>query len=114
MKLAIVGSRNFTDYDLFRNVVSTLDLSNVSEIVSGGAAGADSLASRFASEIGIPVTEFLPDWSLGRAAGPIRNKKIVEASNALLAFWDGKSPGTKSSIEMARKKGIPVHVVTVE
>ena len=52
------------------------------------------------------------DWNrLGRAAGPIRNEEMAEVSDALIAFWDGKSRGTKSMIEIARRKGLQVAVV---
>ena len=52
------------------------------------------------------------DWERhGRAAGPIRNEEMAEVSDALIAFWDGKSRGTKSMIEIARRKGLQVAVV---
>ena len=44
-------------------------------------------------------------------AGPIRNEEMAEVSDALIAFWDGKSRGTKSMIEIARRKGLQVAVV---
>ena len=52
------------------------------------------------------------DWERhGRAAGPIRNEEMAEVSDALIAFWDGKSRGTKSMIEIAMRKGLQVAVV---
>jgi len=52
------------------------------------------------------------DWNRhGRAAGPIRNEKMAEVSDALIAFLDGKSRGTRSMIEIARRKGLQVAVV---
>ena len=44
-------------------------------------------------------------------AGPIKNEEMAEVSDALIAFWDGKSRGTKSMIEIARRKGLQVAVV---
>lgn len=102
MKLAVVGSRTFTDYKLLK---LTLDeLSGIDLIISGGANGADKLVERYAFENGIKTTIYIPEWSkLGRSAGIIRNKIIVESADMVVAFWDGISHGTKNSIELAKK-----------
>jgi len=111
MRLAIVGCRNFADYDVFVAEVNAYDFS---EIVSGGCHGTDKLAERYAREEGIPIAIFYPDWDrYGLAAGPIRNRQIVEYADAVLAFWDGRSRGTKSSIELARKTGVPVEIIDI-
>ena len=102
MKIAVVGSRTFSNYDLLRK---TLDgyYPNISLIVSGGAKGADSLSEQYAKEEGIPTLIFKPDWKkFGRSAGMIRNKDIVENADLVVAFWDGESAGTKNSIEHAK------------
>lgn len=105
MKVAVVGSRTFTDYNLLRQTLDTL-YPQVSLIVSGGAKGADSLAERYAKEEGISTLIFKPDWKThGKAAGFIRNKDIVEAADLVVAFWDGLSKGTKNSMEHAEKMG---------
>lgn len=103
MKYAIVGSRSFTDYEFLCEKLKTHN-PHISMIVSGGAKGADSLASRYAYEHDIPLKEHIPEWDkYGRAAGMIRNKKIVEGSDVVIAFWDGESRGTKNSIDIAKK-----------
>jgi len=108
MKLAIVGGRDFCDQVLFDEAMKNF---NPKEIISGGATGADSMAVEFAVKNGVKLTVFQPDWKThGRVAGPIRNKLIIESADALLAFWDGKSKGTKNSIDLAKKKGIPTNV----
>ena len=98
----VIGSRTFTDYDLIKK---ELDKYVISKIVSGGAKGADSLAEKYAHENNIPVEIFKPDWSLGRHAGFLRNKTIVEHSDTLIAFWDGVSKGTLSSIKYGEQYG---------
>jgi predicted Rossmann fold nucleotide-binding protein DprA/Smf involved in DNA uptake len=109
MKIAIVGSRSFQDYGL---LLETMARHKPSAIVSGGAKGADILAERYAREIDIDCIVFKPDWKrYGRAAGPKRNKQIVEASDLIIAFWDGKSRGTYSTITLATKARKPVDVV---
>ena len=81
-------------------------------LISGGARGADRLAERFADEHNLKKIIHKPDWNkCGRAAGFMRNAKIIADSDVLVAFWDGKSRGTKDSIEKARKKNITVITV---
>src|SRR5690606_6698690 len=75
------------------------------EIVSGGARGADLLGEAYAKEHNYPLKKFPAKWGVhGKAAGPIRNQEMAEYSNALIAFWDEKSKGTKSMIDLARKE----------
>jgi YspA, cpYpsA-related SLOG family len=109
MKLAIIGSRTFNDYELMQTFT---DLTDVTLIISGGAIGADSLAERLANENNIPTLIFKPDWKLnGAKAGFMRNTSIVENCDQLIAFWDGKSNGTMDSVKKARALGKPVTVI---
>jgi hypothetical protein len=109
MKLGVVGSRTFHDYDKLKLVLSE-KIPFV--LVSGGAEGADSLAERFADENKLEKIIHLPNWNKeGKAAGFIRNAQIVEDCDELIAFWDGVSRGTRDTIRKARKKGIPVTIV---
>jgi len=110
MKLGVVGSREFNDYDLLSFELSKF--SNISLIISGGASGADSLAERYAAETLIPVKIFLPDYKVfGRSAPLKRNTQIVEASDFVIAFWDGRSTGTKDSINKAKRFNKPLKIV---
>src|SRR5258708_3563686 len=103
MKLAIVGSRNFNNYELLKGYIVD-NYNNIDLIISGGAMGADSLAERFARENNIETRITKPDWKLyGKRAGAIRNLEIVKASDEVLAFWDGSSKGTEITINMANK-----------
>ena len=106
MKLAIIGSRDFNDYEKVAYYVIKYFESGwaIDEIVSGGASGADALAKRIADEYRKVYTEFPADWKThGKAAGPIRNEQIIQYADKVLAFWDGKSKGTMSSINLARR-----------
>ena len=108
MKTAIIGSRNITNVDLSRFIpVGT------TEIVSGGARGVDTVAKEYANRNGLKLTEFLPDYErFGRGAPLKRNITIIENADIVLAFWDGKSRGTKFTIDYAKKlnKKIKVYV----
>jgi predicted Rossmann fold nucleotide-binding protein DprA/Smf involved in DNA uptake len=111
MRAAIIGSRNFDDVDFLEKVLSPY-AESISEVVSGGAKGADSLGFSWANSKGIPTNIFLPEWDkYGRGAGPVRNRLIIENSDVVFAFWDGKSKGTKSAIEIAKKMGKIIHTI---
>ena len=106
MRIAIVGSRDVTVSDIGRYI------SNAKEIVSGGAVGVDRCAEEYAKKNGIKLTVFLPEYELyGRAAPIVRNKKIVDYSDKIVAFWNGSSKGTLSVINYARKTGKPCEVI---
>lgn len=54
------------------------------------------------------------DWDrYGNAAGPIRNRKMAEVADALVAVWDGRSPGTKDCCSAFRIAGHPVVTRTI-
>ena len=111
-KIIISGSRHFSDYTLLKSVCNCLlkPYRNI-QIVYGGANGADTLASQYAREMNHSLKLFSPNWNkYSRAAGPIRNKQMAEYSDGCIAFWDGKSPGTKHMISQAKKYNITVHV----
>lgn len=103
--IAVIGSRSFDNYPFLKNTLDNLRKSFlINEIVSGGAKGADSLAEEYAREKLLRIKVFHPDWNKhGRAAGILRNAQIVKASDFIVAFWDGESPGTKNSLSEARK-----------
>lgn len=109
MKIAIIGTRTI----FVENIEQYLD-EGCDEIVSGGAKGVDAQAAMLAKEKGLKLTEFLPDYSTyGRAAPIVRNRKIVEYADKILAFWDGKSHGTDYVIKYAKKIEKPCVVIII-
>ena len=113
IKVAVVGSRHFNNYQQMEEV---LDWYEIEVIISGGARGADALAKKYAANKNIPYKEFPAEWDkYGKAAGPIRNKKIVEASDEIVAFCEiSKSKGTASTVKIANEMGKPVSVYAPE
>lgn len=106
MKIAVVGGRDFNDYELLKSEMMKFinENNNIQGLVSGGAKGADSLAERLAAEFNIPMQLFKPDYKrYGRAATIVRNAEIVENSDVIFAFWNGKSKGTHDTIKKAQK-----------
>ena len=113
MRVAIVGSRDYTDYETFSEHVKKADLP-IKVVVSGGALGVDALAKRYAEEHGLEYKEFPADWkTYGKSAGPERNAQIVADTSAMIAFPAKDSKGTRNSIKMAMKK-YPLAVVVYE
>lgn len=114
MKCIIAGSRSITDIALVRKAFFVAPFSvRVSEIVSGGADGVDSIAELLAAEIGVPVCRFLPDWAeYGRYAGPKRNAEMAKYADCLVLVWDGVSAGSASMLREAKKAGLEIHVLT--
>lgn len=125
MKVAVIGSRTFKNYGL---VVKTLKELAPQEIISGGAAGADSLGAQYAEENKIKLTIFPANWNdltapnckikVGKfgkqynaLAGFNRNLDIINSSDLIVAFWDGVSPGTAHSLKYAKEQGKPTHVI---
>jgi len=112
VNLAVIGSRDFNDYALMQLVLLEYCAKNDVTIVSGGARGADKYAEMFANEYHIPTIIKLADWdNLGKSAGYIRNAEIVNECDEVVAFWDGKSKGSKHTIDLARKKGKTVVII---
>ncbi|WPH64848.1 hypothetical protein [Vibrio phage vB_VpaP_SJSY21] len=112
-KVIVAGGRDFSNYML---LCSKLDKylggnSNV-EIVCGLAKGADLLGKRYALSRKLSIAEFPANWErYGKSAGYIRNDKMAQHSDVLIAFWDGKSKGTKHMIDLAYKRNLEVHII---
>jgi len=112
MKIAIIGSRTFNDYDnLVRYIAENINVFRIELVVSGGAKGTDKLGELFALHNNIPMKIYKPDWrKYGKIAGPIRNKQIVKEVDIVFAFWDCKSKGTKNAIGLAKTMKKKVHI----
>lgn len=109
MRLAIIGSRNCPPVDIASHLKYIPDT-----IVSGGAKGADTYAREFAKAHNLQLVEYLPDYATyGKGAPLVRNKLIVENSDCVLAFWDGKSRGTKFTLDYAKQLGKPIKIVNI-
>ena len=111
MRTIIAGSRTITDPSLVARAVAESGF-EISMVLSGAARGVDHLGAEWARERGVPVQSFPADWKrLGRGAGPARNQAMVTQADALIAIWDGRSPGTRDVIERARAGGLHVFVL---
>ena len=107
MKLLIAGSRTVKRFDLSPHIPPETEL-----IISGGAAGVDTLAERYADAHGISKLILRPDYRrYGRAAPLKRNERMVELADALVIIWDGSSRGTDYTHNYAKQLGKPIDLV---
>jgi len=123
LKIIIAGTRTFNDYSLLKEKMGYfLNGATDVTIVSGANPGktikkryypgADGLGERYAEDNGYALVRFPARWkALGLKAGPIRNANMAKFATHLVAFWDGKSPGTTDMIRQAKKTGLVVRVV---
>lgn len=114
MRVIIAGSRHYDDYDELCRAMDEFWRVygfEITEVVSGGAKGADQLGERWALQAGIPVQRFEADWDThGRGAGPIRNGEMAEYAGALVALPIAQSPGTRNMIRQADREGLWVYI----
>jgi hypothetical protein len=116
--LAIVGGRDYNDYNTFKTIVDNYINEITPEsypdfIVSGGAKGVDSLAENYALEHNISMKIYKPDWSKGKRAGLERNTDIINISTHVLALPTKNSRGTYDSINKAKQQNKILKIVNV-
>lgn len=116
MRVIITGSRNANPF-VARKLISDrlFELPVYSTIVHGGARGVDRMAGQEAQKLGLLVEEHPADWDRhGKSAGFVRNQEMLDTgADLVLAFWDGRSNGTRHTIEIAERAGIPVEVISL-
>lgn len=114
MRVIIAGPRNFFDAGFVSNKIKHFLGNTDWSLVCGEATGVDTIARTYCEANGIDIDSYPADWdNLGKAAGPIRNKQMAQNADALLAFWDGKSPGTTDMIKTAKRLGLEIRKVKI-
>jgi hypothetical protein len=114
MKVIIAGSRTFTDY---QHLCQTLapDRHRITEVIHGGARGADQFGFRWAVQHHVRSRCFAADWErFGKVAGVRRNHQMAQAGDVLIAFWDGRSAGTRHMISCMQQLGKPAVVIRTD
>lgn len=113
MRVLVCGSRNWAKVAPIRRELQRIK--DLECVIEGEAKGADRLSRWVATDLGVPVERFPADWlQYGRAAGPIRNRKMLRDGkpDLVLAFHENlaESKGTKDMVEQAKRAGVPVKV----
>lgn len=114
MRVIIAGSRDIIEYSLVYKAILDSGFT-VTEVISGCASGVDSLGERYADSNQIPIRYFPADWrKYGKAAGPLRNQKMAEYADALIAIRKDMSRGTTDMINRARRLGLKIYVFDIQ
>ncbi len=115
MKVLVCGGRDFDDPLTLGSWLGGIHKNNgpITLLIEGGATGADYMARKFAEWQGIPVKTFNAEWSrYGNAAGPIRNKRMLdEGKPDLVVAFEGRK-GTANMVSQAKKAGVKVLIAT--
>ena len=113
MKVAIVGSRDWNDYVLFKAYINKFrENIQIDMIISGGARGTDFMAYQYAVESGITFVCHPPKSEDGYPAKFFRrNLRIAEQCECMIAFPKGKSSGTRNAISLAKKLNKQLYVI---
>jgi hypothetical protein len=110
MRVLVCGGRDFDNRAMLNAALDRLHAERVfSLVIAGGARGADTLAEDWANARGIACDVYRGDWEgLGRKAGPIRNKQMLDEGkpDLVVAFPGGR--GTAHMVRIAREAGVEV------
>src|SRR3954447_17787592 len=115
MRILVCGGRNYLDINF---LFATLDRKHAStpitEVITGGASGADTLAVEWAKARDIPFQIFFAAWhEHGRGAGPLHNRQMLEEGRPDIVVAFPGAHGTAGMVKLARKAGVPVEVLGV-
>lgn len=120
LRIAVAGNRSYENYDLiaeqldhYVNLFRVMD--PAIEIITGGARGVDRSVMEYADRHKIPQQTIRPDYGKfpPKVAPVLRNTTIAEISDIALFFWDGKSKGTKDTINKVLKLGKHAIVIPI-
>jgi len=113
MNIAVIGSREgFNKEEVFEKLWLDLTEFTIDSIITGGARGVDSYAETFAKAYNRRLEVILPINDKDKFSYLLRNVEIITRADYIIAFWNGKSKGTKFTIDYAkaRGKGIKIHM----
>lgn len=117
MKVVVTGTRETLTEEWIEIIGDTLLEYEIDVLVHGGCTGVDKECDRLALSMGWRVVEVRANWrKYGRAAGPMRNRKMIDEyePELVLAFPIESSRGTRDCIEYAKKKGVPTRVIELK
>ena len=107
MKLMIAGSRCIKEFDLSPHIPHNTDI-----IITGGASGIDNLAEKYADDHKISKLIIRPKYDLYKKGAPLkRNEQMVDMADMVIVIWNGKSKGSKYTIDYAKRKNKNVKII---
>lgn len=112
MRVLVFGGRDFRDKNRLWTALDELHSTlPITEIINGGAPGADTLAARWAEDRLVSCTTYHAEWARhGRSAGPRRNEEMA-ATNPDLGV---QCPGGRGTADMRmRLDGRQIEVMEI-
>lgn len=107
----ICGSRGINQLNISRYIKN---IDKIQKIVHGGCRGVDTIADSWAKANDIETVVYKPNYKVyGKRAPLVRDEEMVEFADVTIAFWDGKSRGTKYTFDYAKKLGrkVIIHLI---
>ncbi len=113
MKVLVCGARDWSDRGVIERELKIFPKGTT--VIHGACRGADNLAGEVARSLSFAVRPYPAEWAkLGGAAGPARNRKMLEeCPDLVLAFHPDitRSRGTKGMVRLATLCGFRVKLV---
>lgn len=119
MKLAIIGSKNFNNYNLLiQEMKKYYKLEEIEEIVSGGSKSVLKLVEKFCKEFGFKLTVFMPEFNQSEDISNSKvetlcGKQIIKDCTHVIAFFNGKSNDIKNIVNLGNRQKKVVYVVPI-
>lgn len=114
MRVVIAGSRSIKSYSLVCNAIYDSGF-EITEIVNGLAEGPDQLGGEYGENHDLKINLYPADWKThGKKAGFLRNEVMGNNCDAVVVIWDGVSNGSRSMIEIAKRKNLPLFVQIIK
>lgn len=112
--ICVTGSRGYENYRVMDETMKAQGINkDIDKIISGEARGVDRMVKQWAKDNGVLHVTHYADWDkYGKAAGPKRNVIMVGQATEVIAFWDGKSRGTRNCINQAWQMRLPTVLIT--
>lgn len=105
----MTGGRKYRDRQrLYLELDRLHEAKRITLIIQGKGKGADELAEDWADERGVPCESYPADWSLGRAAGPIRNSKMIKEGRPDVGVCFPGGDGTADMTKKLRRAGVAI------
>lgn len=116
MRVLVCGGRDYSDASVLWGELDTLRQQAPHDcmvVIQGGAHGADQMAREWCESRKVEYENYAADWKAnGKAAGPIRNQRMIDEGkpDLVVAFPGGK--GTADMVRRTTAAGVPVRTVT--
>jgi hypothetical protein len=115
MRVLVCGGRDYRDHGAVWQALGAIHTRTpIDVLIEGGATGADRWCAKWANcQHGVDTLTYPANWNKdGRAAGPIRNQRMLDEGkpDLVVAFPGGR--GTADMVRRAKAAGVEVREIT--